>query len=222
MQAQPQFGEPGLPGGQKFNRLWIGGLPRNIAIDDVRAEVKRIFNDFGPVADLCVITTAKDVMSFVQYSDETVAQNARETMNGKTLLGSVIKVNYAVIRGPEPPKGTQYQHKEEEKPKKDPNRLSFILTNLPSDMNNDELFDLGETASPNVAFANIWKDGDRVYGLLSYDTGRDAREARAKLNGASVEGSYRGRRLITSSLSEFNASFKKRSRSRSRDNRRRR
>ena len=218
---------PGLPGSQRLNRLWIGGLPRNVAIDDVRAEVNRIYSAFGHVADVCVITTARDVMCFVQYEDEEVAARAREATNMKTILGSMIKVNYAVVRGPDAPRQPQFRSAgavtKSPSPErvKDPNRRMFIVTNLPSDMSSRELGEVAKTAGEDLSFANTWTEGDSTFGLLSFDSSREARKAKRRLHGATLEGARK--KLETLTVDEFNQSMKRRrtSRSSSRDRRRR-
>ncbi len=197
----------GVPGAQRFNRLWIGGLPRNAPIDDIRREVNRVFSSYGPVADVCVITTARDVMCFVQYEDDQVAYNAREDMNGKTILGSVIKVNYAVIRGPDAPKGPMKPvgpGTPEPEKERDPNRKMVLLANLPSDITSEELAHFGNSVSYDVSFAKTWKEGGSVYGLLTFDSSRDARKALRRLNGAEIVEGGRKTKLEAYSFSDFN------------------
>lgn len=195
----------GLPGAQKFNRLWIGGLPRNAPIDDIRSEVNRVFSSYGPVADVCVITTARDVMCFVQYDDEQVAYNAREDMNGKMILGSVIKVNYAVIRGPDAPKGpSKPMPTAEPEKERDPNRKMVIVANLPPDITSEELAHFGNSVSYDVSFANVWKEGSGMFGLLTFDSTRDARKALRRLNGAEVDTGSRRTQLEAYSYADFN------------------
>ncbi len=214
---------PGIPGSQRLNRLWIGGLPRNVAIDDVRSEVNRIYNAYGHVADVCVITTARDVMCFVQYEDEDVAYRAREETNGKMILGSVIKVNYAVVRGPDAPRQPGFRPggptTKSPSPEriKDPSRKMFILKNLPSDMSADELSEIGKQAGNDLAFANTWTEGDNTYAILSYDSAREARQAKLRFSDALLEGAKR--KLETLTLDEFNEAMKRR-RSDSRERRR--
>ncbi len=224
-QAGPSSGAPaqGIPGAQRFNRLWIGGLPRNVAIDDVRSEVNRVFSNYGPVADVCVITTARDVMCFVQYEEDQVAFNAREDMNGKMLLGSVIKVNYAVIRGPDAPKPASRMPtaiSPTREKKKDPNRKIVILGNLPSDVTSKELLKFGNSVSPEVSFTKVWRDGSNTYGLLTFDRARDARRALKLFDGATIERDPKARKLRSFAFDDFNRMVK-RSRSNSRDRRRR-
>ena len=222
----PSSATPGVPGSQRLNRLWIGGLPRNVSVDDVRDEVNRIYSAYGPVADVCVITTARDVMCFVQYEDEQVAYRAREDTNGKTILGSLIKVNYAVVRGPDsgrpaPFRAGQPTTKSPEKEEvRDPNRRMIVVANIPSDMTSQELGEIATSVAGDVAFANVWGDEDTTYGLVTFDETRDARRAKRRLNGATLEGSRR--KLETLSFEEYNVEMKKkRSRSVSRDRRRR-
>ena len=224
-QAGPSSGAPaqGIPGAQRFNRLWIGGLPRNVAIDDVRSEVNRVFSNYGPVADVCVITTARDVMCFVQYEEDQVAFNAREDMNGKMLLGSVIKVNYAVIRGPDAPKPANRMPtavSPAREKRKDPNRKMVILGNLPSDVTSKELLKFGNAMSSEVSFAKVWRDGSNTYGLLTFDRARDARTALKLFDGAIIERDAKARKLRSFAFDDFNRMVK-RSRSNSRDRRRR-
>ena len=218
-----QFQAQGVPGSQRFNRLWIGGLPRNVAIDDVKTEVNRVFSSFGPVADVCVITTARDVMCFVQYEDEQVAFRAREDTNGKTILGSLIKVNYAVVRGPDAPRQpARAGSKSPSRKDKDPNRKLVIVGNLPSEMSADELFESCRGVSEDIEFCNVWKEGRYTYGLLVFGSSKDAKKAKNALNGAQFERREREKPLATYSLEEFNESVKRaRSRSNSRDRRRR-
>lgn len=218
MSINPSSATPGVPGSQRLNRLWIGGLPRNVAIDDVKTEVNRIYSSFGPVADVCVITTARDVMCFVQYEDDQVAYRAREETNGKMILGSVIKVNYAVVRGPDAPRGQPQPRigetpPEPVEPKKqrDPNRKMFIVANLPRNMHSKELAVIARAVSEHVSFSNVWSDGDKTFGLLSFDETADARKAKRRLDGAQIEGERR--KLETFSLDDFNESVKRRSRS---------
>ena len=224
----PSSATPGVPGSQRLNRLWIGGLPRNVAIDDVRAEVNRIYSSFGQVADVCVITTARDVMCFVQYEDDQVAYRAREETNGKTILGSLIKVNYAVVRGPDAPKPGQgrpgemgHQGPAVEEKRRDPNRRMFLVSNLPRDITPTELAATAGQVAEDVSFANTWTDGRQTYGLLTFDSTREAQGAKKRLHGATLEGARD--KLETFSFEEFNSSMKSKrsSRSASRDRRRR-
>lgn len=215
----------GIPGSQKFNRLWIGGLPRNVAIDDVKAEVNRVYSSFGPVADVCVITTARDVMCFVQYEDESVAFRAREDTNGKTILGSLIKVNYAVVRGPDAPRGQPMgiSTSPGRSGEKDPNRKLVIVGNLPSDMSAEVFYESCKIVSDHIDFCNVWKDGRQTFGLLSFDSTKDAMRAKKTMDGSYFEG--RDNRLLdTYTFDEFNAAARNaaRSRSHSRDRRSRR
>lgn len=220
-----QYQSQGIPGSQRFNRLWIGGLPRNVAIDDVKAEVNRVYGSFGPVADVCVITTARDVMCFVQYEDEKIAFRAREDTNGKTILGSLIKVNYAVVRGPDVPRGQHGQGSQSpsRREKKDPNRKLVIVGNLPSAITSDELYESVRLVTPKVDFCNVWTDDRRTFGLMTFDTSREAAKAKKLLHGSHFEGRH-DRALVTYSFTEFNESRRKsaRSGSNSRDRRSRR
>ena len=219
MSINPSSATPGVPGSQRLNRLWIGGLPRNVSIDDVRLEVNRVYSSFGPVADVCVITTARDVMCFVQYEDEQVACRAREDTNGKMILGSVIKVNYAVVRGPDAPRqpparpGEAVAEAGSGKAPRDPNSRMVIVSNLPEDMSADELAEIVRPISEDVSFVNVWLDGSKKLGVLTFDTSRGAKRLNRRLNGAIIEGARL--KLQTFSFDEYNQSVK-RSRSNSR------
>jgi RNA recognition motif-containing protein len=194
-----------------------------VAIDDVRTEVNRVFSNYGPVADVCVITTARDVMCFVQYEEDQVAFNAREDMNGKMLLGSVIKVNYAVIRGPDAPKPANRMPtatSPARATKKDPNRKIVVLGNLPSDVTSRELAKFGNSVSAELSFSKVWKDGSNTYGLLTYDRARDARKALKMFDGATIDRDPKARKLRAFAFDEFNR-VSQRSRSNSRERRRR-
>jgi RNA recognition motif-containing protein len=225
MSINPSSVTPGIPGSQRLNRLWIGGLPRNVAIDDVKNEVSRIYSAYGHVADVCVITTARDVMCFVQYEDEDVAYRAREETNGKMILGSVIKVNYAVVRGPDAPRQPAFRSggvtAKSPSPErvKDPNRKLFIVSNIPNDMTLEELRQLADMAGEDASFVNTWSEGESTFALFSYDSTSETRKARQRLQGATIEGSKR--KLETFSVDEYNQSLKQRRRSSSRDRRRR-
>jgi RNA recognition motif-containing protein len=223
MSINPSSATPGIPGSQRLNRLWIGGLPRNVSIDDVRAEVNRIYSAFGHVADVCVITTARDVMCFVQYEDEEVAYRAREETNGKMILGSVIKVNYAVVRGPDAPRQAAFRPggptAKSPSPErvKDPYRKVFVLGNVPDSMSLDDLRSVIMLAGEDLAFVNTWNEGDATFAIVSYDSSREARKARNRLHGAIVEGSKR--KLEAFTVDEYNQMMK-RKRSPSRERRR--
>ena len=225
MSINPSSATPGIPGSQRLNRLWIGGLPRNVSIDDVRNEVTRIYSAYGHVADVCVITTARDVMCFVQYEEDDVAYRAREETNGKMILGSVIKVNYAVVRGPDAPRQAAFRpggatvRSPTPERVKDPNRKLFIVANIPSDMDIDELREIANIAGEDVSFVNSWVDGDSTFGLLSYDSTSEAKKAKQRLHGAVIEGSKR--KLETFTLEDYNQMIKQRRRSSSRERRRR-
>ena len=195
-----------------------------MAIDDVRAEVNRIYSAYGHVADVCVITTARDVMCFVQYEDDDVAYRAREGTNGKMILGSVIKVNYAVVRGPDAPRqpgtfrpGATTTKSPSPERIKDPSRKMFVVKNVPSDMSTGELADIARLGGEDLAFVNTWKDGDSTFAMIAYDSSREARRAKQRFDGAIVEGAKR--KLETLTLDEYNESVKRR-RSGSRDRRR--
>ena len=197
----------GMPGGQCYTRIWIGGLPRNSNVDEVKSELKRIFTEFGYVLDVCVITTARDVMSFVQFENEQDAFRARETMNGSSILGSVVKVNYAVIRGQDiaPKQGRQSSRSRSRDKHRHRlhkfNSTVVIVENLPSDISIDELAEIGNQASEGVVFANVWREGRKTMGLVSYEDYRQAVKARRYLGGAKVD---KGRYLGSVSIAEYN------------------
>ena len=200
----------GLPGGQCYTRIWIGGLPRNSNVDEVKSELKRIFTEFGYVLDVCVITTARDVMSFVQFENEQDAFRARETMNGASILGSVVKVNYAVIRGQDPPAGKQGRQSSRSRSRdKHRKRLHqfnssvVIVGNIPSEITIDELAELGNQASEGVVFANVFRDGRKTMGLITYEDYKQAIKARRFLEGARLDGP-KGRHLNALSVAEYN------------------
>ena len=200
----------GMPGGQCYTRIWIGGLPRNSNVDEVKSELKRIFTEFGYVLDVCVITTAKDVMSFVQFENEQDAFRARETMNGSSILGSVVKVNYAVIRGQDqaPKQGRQSSRsRSRDRHKQRTHRFNgsvVLVENLPTDITNDELAELGGQAASGVVFANTWREGRRTMGLVTYESHNQASKARRFLAGAKIEGSSKSRSLNALSIAEYN------------------
>ena len=199
----------GLPGGQCYTRIWIGGLPRNSNVDEVKSELKRVFGEYGYVLDVCVITTARDVMSFVQFENEQDAYRARETMNGSTILGSVVKVNYAVIRGQDLQNSAKRQTSRSRSRERQRKRLghlngsSVLLEGLPSDITTDELAEMGSQASEGVSFANLWKDGRRLIGLVSYDTRAQASKAKRFLDGCRCD---RGRHLRAFTIAQYNES----------------
>ena len=201
----------GMPGGQCYTRIWIGGLPRNSNVDEVKSELKRIFTEFGYVLDVCVITTARDVMSFVQFENEQDAFRARETMNGSSILGSVVKVNYAVIRGQEPVQKGGRQSSRSRSRDRHRQRLHHLnsnlvlLENLPQDITPDELAELGSQASEGVIFANVWREGRKTMGLVTFDDHRQAAKARRYLQGSKIENS-KSRGLVALSIAEYNDS----------------
>jgi hypothetical protein len=90
----------------------------------------------------------------------------------------------------------------------------FIVANLPRNMNSKELAGIARGVSEHVSFSNAWSDGDKTFGLLSFDETADARKAKRRLDGAQIEGERR--KLETFSLEDFNESVKRRSRSTSR------
>jgi RNA recognition motif-containing protein len=164
-------------------------------------------------------------MCFVQYEEDQVAFNAREDMNGKMLLGSVIKVNYAVIRGPDAPKPANRMPTATSPArvtKKDPNRKIVVLGNLPSDVTSRELAKFGNVVSPELSFSKVWKDGSNTFGLLTFDRARDARRALKLFDGATIDRDPKGRKLRAFAFDEFNrVAQRSRSNSRDRDRRRR-
>ena len=198
----------GVAGGQCYTRIWIGGLPRNSNVDVVKSELKRVFTEFGYVLDVCVITTAKDVMSFVQFENEQDAYRARETMNGSTILGSVVKVNYAVIRGQDlaPQKGGRSSRsRSRERHRKRLGQLNgavVIIDGLPSDTTAEDLAEMGTQASEGLGFANLFKDGRRIMGLVSYDNKQQAGIAKRYFEGARCEA--RSRHLRAYTIAQYN------------------
>jgi RNA recognition motif-containing protein len=203
----------GTAGAQCYTRIWIGGLPRNSNVDEVRSELKRVFGEFGVVLDICVITTAKDVMAFVQYENEQDAMRARETMNGSTVLGSVVKVNYAVIRGADvqPKHRATSRSRSRERHKYRLSKLNFtciILENIPSDTTSEELADFATQAinskhSTNyggVSFVNLFKDNRKTFGIVTYETPDLARKGKEYLEGCKID----GRRVHAMTIAEFN------------------
>jgi hypothetical protein len=204
----------GMPGGQCYTRIWIGGLPRNSNVDEVKSELKRVFTEFGYVLDVCVITTARDVMSFVQFENEQDAYKARETMNGSTILGSLVKVNYAVIRGQDEAKKPGRPTSRSRSRDRHRSRLhhlngSIVLVeNLSSDTTPESLAEIGAQASPGFVFSNIWREGRKTMGLLNFEDYRQAAVARKYLDGFKISDpssrSGRGHTLTAMSIAEYN------------------
>ena len=197
----------GVAGGQCFTRIWIGGLPRNSSVDECKNELKRVFGDFGVVLDVCVITNAKDVMAFIQYENEQDAFRARETMNMATILGAVVKVNYAVIRSDDvqPNRAARQtsRSRSRERHRRRLNTLNgtvVLVEGFPSDVAPEEAAEAGAAASPGVTFANVFRDGRRTFALIAYESREQVVHARRWLDGARID----GRKLRAFTVNEYN------------------
>jgi hypothetical protein len=79
---------------QSSNRIWIGGLPRHFDTDEIKSELRKVYGEFGRVTDICIITNARDVMSFVQYTNSEDATAAVEATNGELVMGNKVSQSW--------------------------------------------------------------------------------------------------------------------------------
>ncbi|EER19600.1 hypothetical protein Pmar_PMAR012583 [Perkinsus marinus ATCC 50983] len=168
---------------KSYTRVWVGGLPRNTSVENVKEELQRIFSQYGQVSDICVITTARDVMAFIQYGVESDASRAQDEINGTYILGSRVKVNYAVIRGsagaPQGPGAIQQEKDAKRKRRRIPREGSVfevIVVGFPQDITEDELTRIGEQYQSrdieSLQLVSKWTDGDdKKYIVLSMSPG---------------------------------------------------
>ncbi|KAF4695304.1 hypothetical protein FOZ60_005170 [Perkinsus olseni] len=195
---------------KSYTRVWVGGLPRNTSVENVKDELQRIFSQYGQVSDICVITTARDVMAFIQYGVESDASRAQDEINGTYILGSRVKVNYAVIRGsagaPQGPGAIQQEKDAKRKRRRIPREGSVfevIVVGFPQDITEGELTKIGEQYQSrdveSLQLVSKWSDGDdkkdgqlssssTCFCLLSYSVRRDAVRCRRELDGAYFDG----------------------------------
>jgi RNA recognition motif-containing protein len=93
-----------------MSRLFLGNIPNNITRDEVVAWVQSYgfhVEDVDIIADR--ITGLRRGFCFANLVDETVADSAINTLNGKIMRGRVITVNHAV---PLKPRAIKSQRKQ--------------------------------------------------------------------------------------------------------------
>ncbi|EER18602.1 hypothetical protein Pmar_PMAR008932 [Perkinsus marinus ATCC 50983] len=212
---------------KSYTRVWVGGLPRNTSVENVKEELQRIFSQYGQVSDICVITTARDVMAFIQYGVESDASRAQDEINGTYILGSRVKanndqVNYAVIRGsagaPQGPGAIQQEKDAKRKRRRIPREGSVfevIVVGFPQDITEDELTRIGEQYQSrdieSLQLVSKWTDGDdKKYIVLSINSVLTLR-CRRELDGAYFEGGDSNKkdryRLSAYTLRQYNAKY---------------
>lgn len=81
-------------------RIYVGNLPFRATEDELRD----MFSEFGNVATTSIITDRETGRSrgfgFVEFTDDTEAENAIREMNGKPMQGRPLVVNEARERQP--------------------------------------------------------------------------------------------------------------------------
>ncbi|MFC1710467.1 RNA recognition motif domain-containing protein [Patescibacteria group bacterium] len=80
---------------EKQNKVYVGNLPYTVNSDELR----KIFGEFGEIADAVVITDKMSGRSkgfgFVEFADDEMAKKAIDSMNGKEIEGRALVVNVA-------------------------------------------------------------------------------------------------------------------------------
>jgi len=81
-------------------KLYVG----NVSFDMSDDELKEAFSEFGEVVSATIV---KDRVSgrsrgfgFVEFTDEQSAQDAKGAMNGKSVMGRMLKIDDAIEQRP--------------------------------------------------------------------------------------------------------------------------
>ncbi len=75
----------------KTRTLYIGGLPPSATLDALRAE----FGRFGPIEDVRVLPRGDATIAYVTFARESAALEARRALDGATLAGHRLRVEFA-------------------------------------------------------------------------------------------------------------------------------
>ena len=81
-------------------KLYVG----NVSFDMSDDELKEAFSEFGEIVSATIVTDRVSGRSrgfgFVEFTDEPSAQAAKEAMNGKSVMGRMLKVDDAIEQRP--------------------------------------------------------------------------------------------------------------------------
>eukprot|EP00735_Rhodelphis_limneticus_P006475 TRINITY_DN1888_c0_g1::TRINITY_DN1888_c0_g1_i1::g.14106::m.14106 TRINITY_DN1888_c0_g1::TRINITY_DN1888_c0_g1_i1::g.14106 ORF type:complete len:414 (-),score=81.11,sp/Q9M427/UBP1_NICPL/42.01/2e-65,sp/Q9M427/UBP1_NICPL/36.84/4e-06,RRM_1/PF00076.17/1.5e-19,RRM_1/PF00076.17/2.6e-20,RRM_1/PF00076.17/4.5e-18,RRM_6/PF14259.1/4.3e-13,RRM_6/PF14259.1/1.8e-13,RRM_6/PF14259.1/2.6e-11,RRM_5/PF13893.1/1.6e-12,RRM_5/PF13893.1/2.9e-06,RRM_5/PF13893.1/8.6e-08,Nup35_RRM_2/PF14605.1/47,Nup35_RRM_2/PF14605.1/3.8e+0 len=152
--------------------LYVGGLSPQIT-DHL---LYTIFAAYGTVTDCKVIKDKTSGVSlgygFVQYSSSDAAQNALQTLHGKKVYNSEIKVNWAHAANKE--EDSQRQH-------------TLFIGDLSGDVNEETLRQAFSVYGTTICDARIMWDPNtgrsRGYGFVAFRDKADAESALLNMNG---------------------------------------
>ena len=91
---------------EKISKLYVGNLKFSATNDDL----KNTFSDFGTVVNVNIIPNKG--FGFVEMGTPEEAEKAKNSLNGKELLGRALKIDYA--RPPKPRRSNNYGSRREQ------------------------------------------------------------------------------------------------------------
>ena len=182
--------------GEEF-KLFVGGLAWSIDDD----KLWETFKEFGEIPFCRVVTDRETQQSrgfgFVSFAKEEDAKKAEAEMNGKTIEGRWLKVNFAAPKGEAPATPSGEGGKGKGKGGKGGGKgartdeFKLFVGGLSWGTDDDALWKAFEVHG-EIAFGRVMTDretGDsRGFGFVSYKTKEDAEKAVAAMDQAEVDG----------------------------------
>jgi len=159
-------------------RLYLGKLPPNTRSEDV----KGMFEKYGTITDVRVMTDKG--FGFVEYESSRDAEDAVAELNGKSMDGSPMVVEFAKESKS---RRTDYDAPDRSyAPRRRPAGIRVTVEGLTRDTSWQDLKDFGREAG-NVSFADIDREAEGR-GVLEYLTREDAEHAVKYLNNREIRG----------------------------------
>jgi len=181
-------------------KVWIGGLPKFIKDIDVLPIVQK----FGKVLDLVIRASRLDTFSFVEYEDEESAKTAIRELDGSTIKGAKVKVNWgrsdkeaqqpeSLESGPEAPGPSSIEDPDDDLlPPPDCYTNKIWVTRLPKGVRERELkaaFEkYGKVTSIAIRQSKRISRQSETFAFIQFEDDFSAYEALREMNGAMFQG----------------------------------
>ncbi|CDK24993.1 unnamed protein product [Kuraishia capsulata CBS 1993] len=166
-----------IEGGREISDkiLYVGGLHKSIT-EDMLVE---LFSVQGPVQSVKLLYDKNRQgfhYAFVHYADHTAADAALQTLNGRVLANSPIKINWAF---------------QSQQTRSTESSYNLFVGDLSSEIN-DEILTKAFSSFPSLTQAHVMWDmqtgRSRGYGFVSFSDHGDAERALATMNGEWIGG----------------------------------
>eukprot|EP00741_Cyanophora_paradoxa_P022972 tig00021532_g22191.t1 len=169
----------------RSRHLWVG----NLALSATEGELRQLFMEFGPLADIKLTRAGERASAFVDFGAAEHAERALRELNGRDVQGRSIRIEFSTS-------GAARSQMAEDDPGGQEHTRHLIVSNLARGVQEWELERefrvFGEVMHTEIvrgAAGEGGEPGEASHALVSYRTIAQAVNARTKLQNVKIQGS---------------------------------